>query len=990
MEVVIIKNTPYRFFSAMRHLQLLLVLSCLFACTNSASDSNNSTQNKLIQYINPFIGTGGHGHTYPGATMPFGMMQLSPDSRLTGWDGCSGYHYSDSIIYGFSHTHLSGTGVSDYGDLLLMPHSSEAAASLVYTDLASSFKKENEKATAGYYSVLLDAYNIKAELTTSLRAGMHRYNFPEGTTQKVMLDLQHRDQLLEADFEIINKTTIRGVRRSNAWATDQHFYFYMQFSKPIIKQEVLTKEPYKNVLAQLEFDNNDPTLLVKVGMSAVSMEGAQKNLEQEIAAWDFDKLKTTAQDTWETELQKVLVEGGDDNQKTIFYTALYHSFIAPNLFMDVDGQYRGTDGLVHQAKDFDYHTIFSLWDTFRGTHPLFTILQRKRSLDFIKTFLAQYQNGGQLPVWELAGNYTGCMIGYHSVSVIADAYAKGIKDFDTNLALEAMQHSALQDKLGLNFYKENGFMACDEEAESVSKTLEYAYDDWCIAQFAKATNKDRVYQQFIKRAQAYKQLYDPSTGFLRGRIHGGWFSPFDPSEVNFNYTEANGWQYTLFAPQDIQGLIKLMGGNKAFEAMLDKMFTTESNLSGRHQVDITGLIGQYAHGNEPSHHVAYLYNYIHKPWKTQQRVHEILYNLYQNAPDGLSGNEDCGQMSSWYNLSAMGFYSVTPGSAFYSIGTPIFSKITLNLENGKQFIIKANGLNKNNLYIQSASLNGLSYNKTYLQHQDIINGGELVFEMGHTPNQKWGISTSALPPSSIDESLIVTTPYYNTTGKTFTDSLVIEIGTASSDCMIYYTTDSTTPTTNSSIYEQPLVLTATTTIRAIAVRPDGQSSSIITEEFIKIDDSRDIQLNASYANQYSAGGDRALIDHLRGGPNFRTGSWQGYREDMDVVIDLGATQTINSIETGFLQDIKSWIFYPPKVSYYTSEDGKEFTLAGNVVCDFPDNQEGAFTKNFIFSIDNTITARYVKVVAQNYGVCPDWHLGAGGITWVFADEITIK
>lgn len=968
---------------------LLLFIVLTVGCT-ATNPENTQSADTYTQYVNPFIGTGGHGHTYPGATLPFGMMQLSPDTRLTGWDGCSGYHYTDSIIYGFSHTHLSGTGVSDYGDLLLMPHSKTQAPSLEYTTYHSTFDKSTEQASAGYYEVTLEEGDIKVALSTTARCGMHQYSFPKGGLQNVLLDLQHRDQLLAANLEIVDNKTVRGIRRSNAWATDQHFYFYLQFSKPFTKQSLLKNDKEEVVHAQFNFDNAEQELLVKVGISSVSMEGAQKNLEQEIPNWEFESIQNAAKETWEKELQKVAIEGGSKDQKTIFYTALYHSFLAPNLFMDVDGQYRGTDLKVHQAKDFDNYTIFSLWDTFRGTHPLYTILQRKRTGDFIKTFLAQYQQGGQLPVWELAGNYTGCMIGYHSVSVIADAYAKGIQDFDTDLALEAMKHSATKDHLGLSFYKEKGFMACDEEAESVSKTLEYAYDDWCIAQFAKATGKDADYQTYIQRAQAYKNLYDPTSNFLRGRIHGGWFSPFEPSEVNFNYTEANGWQYTLFAPQDIQGLIQLMGGPNAFEKKLDELFSTESTLEGRHQVDITGLIGQYAHGNEPSHHVAYLYNYIQKPWKTQEKIRQIMEEMYQNAPDGLSGNEDCGQMSSWYNLSAMGFYSVTPGADYYALGAPTFEKISLNLENGKQFVVKANNLSAANTYVQSVQLNGKTYDLSYLKHDAIMTGGELVFEMGPQANKEWATSKEAIPPSSIEDALIVPAPYLLTSGKTFTDEMTIEMGSSCKDCMIYYTTDGSQPTAKSSIYSSIITIKETTNFQLIAVNNQGKESAVIQEEKIKIDDSRAIVINSKYENQYAAGGDKALIDHLRGGANFRTGSWQGYQKDLDVVVDLGESKAISSIEIGFLQDIQSWIFYPKKVAYAISEDGKNFQTLGEASSDFPDNKYGAFTENLTFQLKTASKARYVKVVATNYGICPEWHLGAGGTTWIFADEITIK
>ncbi len=965
-------------------LALFLVASC------KSNNSKTPTYPNLSDLVNPFIGTGGHGHTYPGATLPFGMMQLSPDTRLSGWDGCSGYHYSDSIIYGFSHTHLSGTGVSDYGDLLLMPHSLDKSSGLDYQQFASSFQKSSESAKPGYYSVRLETHQIDVELSTTQRCGMHRYRYTANQAQHLLLDLQHRDPLIETAIEIVDSFTIKGRRRSNAWASDQHFYFYLQFSKPILEQNIKGNETFKQVQAQLVFDNSDHELLIKVGMSAVSEIGAQKNLEAEIPEWDFDQLTLQANQTWNKELAKVIIEGGSKDQQVIFYTALYHSFIVPNLFTDVDGAYRGTDLAIDTIKDFDYYTIFSLWDTFRGTHPLYTILQRKRSLDFIKTMLQHYKDGGQLPVWELASNYTGCMIGYHSVSAIVDAYQKGIVDFDTALAFKAMQNSAMQDHLGLSFYKENGFIACDEEAESVSKTLEYAYDDWCIAQMAQSMGKDSLYAYYLKRAQAYKNIFDPSTNFLRGRIHGGWFGPFDPSEVNFNYTEANGWQYTFFVPQDIQGLIKKMGGKDSFEAMLDRMFETSSEMEGRHQVDITGLIGQYAHGNEPSHHVAYLYNYIQKPWKTQQRVRQIMEEMYQNQPDGLSGNEDCGQMSSWYNLSALGFYAVTPGSPYYTIGSPIFQKAKLNLENGKSFSILAPNASPTNKYIQSVELNGKKYNKSYLKHQDILKGGRLLFEMGDRPNKKWGIARQALPPSSIESHLIVSSPAILSKGKTFIDSMFIELQSNASNHALYYTVDGSEPSPQSTLYTKKIRLDSSCQIRLIACNEKGQKSAIVGERFIKIDDSRSINIQTEYANQYAAGGNRALIDQLRGGLNFRTGYWQGYQGDLVFTVDLGSEESIQSLSLGLLQDIRSWIFYPPNVRFSYSTDGKRFVQAGTVATGHPDNDYEPSRKDVQLNFEQPTLLRYVRVEAINYGLCPSWHLGSGGQTWIFTDELTVQ
>ncbi|HSL53490.1 MAG TPA: GH92 family glycosyl hydrolase, partial [Pyrinomonadaceae bacterium] len=588
-----------------------------------------SAQHDLTRYVNPFIGTGGHGHTFPGAIVPYGMVQLSPDTRLTGWDGCSGYHYSDSKIYGFSHTHLSGTGILDYGDILLTPSVGRA--------YSGRFQHRNETATPGYYSVKLDDENVLAELTATARAGMHRYTFPATDDANIVIDLAHRDKVIDSNLEITSATKVVGWRRSQSWAKDQIVYFALEFSQPFTAHSSTDTERQTS----FRFDTRGGApVLVKVGISAVDVDGALKNLHAEIGHWDFDKVKSDARRMWNAELNKIAVTGGTVAQLTNFYTSLYHVMTAPNLFMDVDGRYRGRDFKTHVAKDFSNYTVFSLWDTFRAAHPLYTIIDRKRTRDFIKTFLVQYEQGGRLPVWELAANETDTMIGYHAVSVIADAAVKGIDGFDLNKAFAAMKHSAeLREHRGLGAYIDQGFISTEYERESVSKVLEYAYDDWCIAQVAQMLGKKEDYERYNARAQSYKNVFDRVSGFMRPRNNGGWVEPFDPREVTFAFTEANSWQYTFFAPHDISGLVALMGGRGQFARKLDQLFTADSRTTGREQVDITGLIGQYAHGNEPSHHMAYLYNYVGQPWKTQSRARQIMVQFYKPEPDGLIGNE---------------------------------------------------------------------------------------------------------------------------------------------------------------------------------------------------------------------------------------------------------------------------------------------------------------------------------------------------------------
>ena len=941
--------------------------------------SCNTKENALTKYINPFIGTGAHGHTYPGAASAFGMMQLSPDTRLNGWDGCGGYHYSDSIIYGFSHTHLSGTGVSDYGDILLMPTTGKLILKNAYngTDgYKSKFSHNSESAIAGYYSVTLEDYNINVELSVSKRSGFHKYTFNSEKEAQVILDLEHRDKLISSDIQVMNDNCIQGHRHSSNWASDQRLFFYIKFSENI--SEFIYRED--SLVAGFKFGKIENPLLIKVGISAVSTQNAKENLEVEIPHWDFNKTFLETSKDWEEELGKIIIETSDQTKKEIFYTALYHSLLNPNLYTDVNGDYLGTDLQTHNTLEKQY-TIFSLWDTYRATHPLFTLIQKEKTLEFIQTFLRQYKDGGQLPVWELAGNYTGCMIGYHSISVIVDAYMKGITDFDTELALKAMLHSANQNHLGLKNYKKNGYISSSDEAESVSKTLEYAYDDWCIAEFANKIGKDSIATVFYKRAQNYKNLFDPSTNFFRAKNQYSWFSPFNAEEVNFNYTEANAWQYSLYVPQDISTHIELMGGKENYENHLDKMFSASTKTSGREQADITGLIGQYAHGNEPSHHMAYLYNYIGKCYKTQKYVKQILDEQYSNLPDGLSGNEDCGQMSSWYVLSSLGFYSVTPGLDYYTIGTPLFEKASLNLKNGNTFVIKANNVSEKNFYIQSATLNGEEYNKSYISHSDINSGGEIIFQMGSSPSN-WG--NTDIPISEIKKNIICPVPYFIAKSQTFSDKMNIELASANK-ADIYYSINGGDETKYNSI----ITINESSEIKCRALK-NAKWSKAINAKYYKIDNDKTIKLYSEYAKQYTAAGDKTLIDNLRGGENYRTGNWQGYRGDIIAEIDLKNIKEISSISIGFLQDIKSWIFFPKGIEILSSKDGKSYNNLTIMNNEFPDNKEGTYTKDFTYYVGNKIKARYIKIKALNYGLCPSWHLGAGGRAWLFADEIFIE
>jgi len=976
----------------------------VFLATLSLSTVNGQ-QSKVNSYVNPFIGTGGHGHTYPGATAPFGMVQLSPDTRISmlDWDGCSGYHYSDSLIYGFSHTHLSGTGVADYCDILFMPFVN--GARLEPSEYAAPFKKKKERAEPGYYSVVLERDRIKCELTATERVGVHRYTFPENAEKwELLVDLRHRDEVLDAQLSIINNHEIAGYRISKAWAKEQHVYFVARFSKPIFTSVLLdmAKSPReatptvnsKAILGLLDFYNDGTPLVVSVGISGTSIEAARKNLETECPHFDFEKVKSETQAKWTQQLSKVEVEGGSDEQKTSFYTALYHTMVVPNLWSDVDGQYRGRDHKIHAmpkgAGQGGVYTVFSLWDTYRACNPLYTILEPKRVNDFIQSFLNQYNESGLLPVWELAANETDCMVGNHAIPVIADAWAKGIRGYDGKLALEAMLKNANSDRYGLRWYREMGFVPSDKEAESVSKTLEYAYDDWCISQTARSMGQNDIAQEFARRAQSYKNLFDPQSGFFRARRGASWHTPFDPFEVNFNYTEANAWQYRFAAPQDVNGMMKLLGGREAFANQLDSLFTAHAKTTGREQADITGLIGQYVHGNEPSHHIAYLYNYAGQPWKTQQRVRQIMDSMYTDEPDGLSGNEDCGQMSAWLVLSAMGIYPVVPGGdPTYTIGTPWFEKTTIHLDNGKTMVLKAPRVSSKNFYVKGLMFNGKAWSKSWLSHEMFTNGGTLEFDMDNKPGT-WGSAESDCPVSAINTRAIIPVPYIKSGATIFKDRTEVALGCADPEAKIRYMFADITGKVQWRDYTGPFKVDRSQRMFVTAERGNEKSNTVMVE-FRRIrSNMKVLGYKNPYSPQYTAGGDDGLVDGVRGGTDFRTGGWQGFEGvNLDMVIDLGKQQKVNRVRANFLQDENSWIFFPTKLQVEISEDGKTFVPAGEALCDISPSAQGILQKELSVEMSGK-KARYVRVVGASLGQCPATHKGAGHACWVFADEVGVE
>ena len=814
---------------------LLMILIC------SCNESKDFTQ-----FVDPFIGTGGHGHTYPGAQTPFGMVQLSPDTRNDeSWDGCSGYHYSDSSIIGFSHTHLSGTGVSDYGDVLLMPIAGKVKLNSGTSEdpdagYRSRFSHKTEFSEPGYYTVFLEDYQVKAELTAGDRVGYHRYTFTNEGEISLLLDLIHRDPVIDAEIQIIGKNRIAGKRRSKYWAGDQQLFFAIEFSKPF-KTFMLynnkLEEPYlehvKGKLLQSVVSFNvekAEKLEVKVAISTVSVEGAIRNLDQESKNIDFDQARKLAKKCWNNKLGKIEVEGGSLEDKRNFYTALYHSLLTPNLSQDVDGNYRGMDGAVHQARDFTNYTVFSLWDTFRALHPLLTIIEPGKSADFIKCLVQKSKQFGELPMWELASNDTRCMIGYHAVSLIADAHAKGIDNFDLEEAFVEMKRTALLDKRGLKAYRTLGFVPSNKSSQAVSKTLEYAYDDWCIAQIAKALKKEDDYYYFMNRASNYQNIYDPSVGFMRGKNDDHtWVKNFDPTAVGNNYTEGNSFQYSLFVPHDIAGITNLLGGKKELENWLDRLFTTKMEHELEDNTDVSGLIGQYAHGNEPSHHMAYLYNYADKPWKTQAMVRKIMKTQYQDNPDGLCGNEDCGQMSAWYVLSAMGFYSDCPGSSNYSLGSPLFNKVILHIDDEKDFVITANNNSEGSEYIQSIKLNGAVSKSCFLPHAEIVGGGELTLEMGKEPNKDWVIQNPNLKREYNNSPMV----YLTESSDIFIEKFFIDIKCDDPNAKIYYTLDGTIPNRESKNFKLPFFICESADLKMRSYKDGCEAGFVVGRELRK-------------------------------------------------------------------------------------------------------------------------------------------------------------
>ena len=980
----------------MRRIALLATL--LLAGLTAAAASPDYTK-----YVNPFVGTDFHGHTFPGAAWPFGMVQLSPDTRpMSGnWDGCSGYHYSDEYIYGFSHTHLSGTGCDDLCDILFVPVR-DYDGSLDKERYRSHFSHSREKAEPGYYEVYLEDPGVSASLTVGRRSGQHRYAFAKGAEPQIIIDLEHRDYVLESDIRKTGDNTVAGFRKSKSWADGQDVYFWAEFSQPIEAYRSFSREDGTHKGAQLYFKRSKSnTIYVRVGISSVSTENARLNLEADIAAAagsgsfakSFDRARAAARAAWNGYLSKIAVTGGSAEQMRVFYTALYHTAIHPSLYSDVNGEYRGMDRQVHKADGFERYTVFSIWDTFRALHPLMCLIERERTADFLKSFQSVYDECGKLPIWELQGYETNCMIGYNSVSVIADALSKGIAGVDYARLLDAMLASSKKHEHGLDSFYDDRAVIADKEHESVSKSLEYAYDAWCVAKTAEALGRNAEKDEYLGYASYWRNIFDPSTGFMRPRLNGRWLTPFNPREVNNHFTEANSWQYSFFVPQDISGHIAALGGDEAYAAKIDALFDAPEETAGRTQADITGQIGQYAHGNEPSHHIPYLYNYAGQPWKTQERVRQILSTLYTSAPDGLCGNEDCGQMSAWYVMSALGLYNVCPGQNEICLSAPLFAEARIDVGDGRTFTVTAEHPEAG--YIASARLNGSAYAKSFIDAGALLAGGRLDFVLAATPSRAFGTAPADRPHTGLN-ARVLPSPAFEMENDIFLNPLTVSISGAPDGAEILYRIfPAGAPESDSTYgfipYEGPFTLTDNCTVRAFT-RMGSQTSAVTSCSVHKIHNDMKIDIRSRYSRQYTAGGDEGLIDGLRGTTNWRTGGWQGYQDtDFTAVVELLEQKDIKEIGAGFCQDARSWIWMPRYVEFSVSEDGEHFVPVGRVDNTVDPQDYVVQVHDLSVRVPDSIGPfRYIKVFAKNFGTIPEWHPGAGSEGFIFIDEIWVK
>lgn len=982
-------------------MRIFIIISLGFYFLTFASCKTTSEQTALVQqedltkYVNTLIGTKpwsgkiqlashelAEGHTYPGVCPPFAMTEWSPQTTT----GAIPYWYEEgeeARIQGFRATHYpSGAVMAEYGSFTLFP-----ATGKVVTDpeeRASWFDHKTETAKPHYYSVFLDDHNIKAEVTATSRAGFLQFTFPESDSSYVLLDFYEDKGQVEINAE---KNEITGYSLSKGLGSPENFacYFVVQFDKEFESYKTFDNggDGNRNIGCVTFKTFINEIVKLKVGTSFISIEQARKNLDAEIPHWDFNKTCELIKQAWNKELNKIQIEGGSEDDKTIFYTSLYHALLLPREFSEQGRYYSPYDGKIHDGVSF---TDYSLWDTYRAEHPLLIFLVPDKVNLMVQSLLNTYDEGGWIPKWPNPG-YSNVMMGTHADALIADAYIKGLRDYDVDKAWEAMVKNANEPgtglyaaRLGVEDYNYYGFVPGDKFGECVARTLEFAYDDFCLAQMAKAMGNDADYKEYIKRANYYKNVLDPETKNVRGKSSNGCWMDVDDNTISVwaGYTahslKVYKWNHTFLAPHDVEGLIEFFDGEQNFINALDTLFEKE----------------YYYVGDEFSMHAPYLYNYAGAPWKTQKLVRQIMRDYFTNEPGGLCGNDDCGQLSSWYIFGAMGFYPVAPGDDYYTIGSPMFDKISMNLPDGKQFCVTAENMSDQNVYIQSATLNGENFTKSYLLHEQIINGGHLHFVMGDKPNKDWGTNKGDIPTSSIDSYNYLPGPGIRSESTTFTDSLVVSLESSLEVSEIYYVFGDSMPSNLSRRYEKPIVLSSSCKIKAIAYKEGLEASKVMVADFHQRPKGRSVKLHTSYSEKYTGGGPEGLIDYQWGNYYFKSKKWQGYEYvDFHAVIDLGSTQSIEKLEASFLQDRNNWISYPKEVSYYSSTDGKNFELVGVVKFDNKIEQSG-IPEIKAFTVNKSLNARYIKVIAKNQQRNPSWHAQAGEKCWLFIDEILIE
>ena len=1009
----------------MRHYYLLLFTFVLFVLSLTSC----AEKQKLIQYVDPMIGTDAHTHTFPGATTPFGMVQVSPSNDFKSWDWCSGYHYSDSILKGFAHTHISGAGLAGLGDILLMPTSGatklkDGTEKDPDSGFRSRFSHDREVASAGYYSVVLDDYDIKAELTCTPRVGFHKYTYKRAGKGNIIIDPTHHiaENLYASGLEFLSDTEMRGYKHSNGEFGNRKVYFYAKCSKKFKKKGVAINDliiPDQNsasdrkVKGFVSFDvKAGEQVEVKVAISHVSYEGAKANFNAEAEKLSFDEALVAAQEVWEEKLNKFEIQTKSLSEKRTFYTAVYRTMISPNRISDVTGEYRVEGKKYHS--DYEQYSNFSTWDTYRATHPLMAIVEQDKTVDFVNSLVSRHTvSKVGLPFWEGLGHDNFCMIGYNTVPVITDAIMKEIPGIDVESAYDAMRSASFSLEKNSNAYGANGMkyyidmnFIPSKVGCSVSKTTEYNYFDWCISEVAGKLAKLDDVSLFRERATGYRNLFDEKSGYLLPLAQNGKLLDLDRTKWDgliTNYVSGNIWGYSTYVPHDMGYLMNLHGGKKNFSEWLDTIFADDSEMGGSQHVDISGFIGKYGHGDEPSHQMTYLYDFAGQPWKTQKLVREILPKFYQDHPAGLNNNDDLGQMAAWYIFSSMGFYPVCPGSNQYQIGSPAYTKATINLENGSAFTVIANNNSKDNVYIQSAKLNGKTFSKPFLSYNQIKNGGELVFEMGNKPNKEWGSKENdiadmvGVKPTNtypLHKEKQVLMPFNGDETFIFENQKTIAVKCNTIDAEIRYTTDGSEPTLKSKLYTNAFTIRKNTTLNAKAFKSGLKESNTFEVSYFK-----GIQYNSkagypkvSLAKETSGYGEasgKQLFDGQFGTLIFNDGSWTGIdSHDLEATIDLGRQRTIREVTTGFLVNTGNWIFNPESIEVLVSSDNKSFKSVRKVKTNTP-GETARYIERTPLSFNPTLS-RYVKVKFKNKLV-PSWHVGGGNNRnhWIFVDEIVI-